>query len=284
MQEKGFVTILTGTYAFQDCVHFLASVRNFHQEPIVILINRVPRLLYPLLTIFGNIILQEAPDHENPVLSSRLAKITLNQLSPFQKTIFLDNDICLLSSLEPLFERLDNCELMIVKDVRPLVKDSINLLRIAQNDRNCDQVLPMLRSLGFPFQEDSVQFNTGMMAFGRTASIDNFFEQAEAYFQIVLDHQDELYLRDQGTFAAALETVQPNVKFLPYAYNYMSMYKKAYPEDLGGEVKVLHCTYEYRPQFAKNTTRTLYTRIFDRLARWLLPQRNKNPWRSRKAT
>ena len=54
--DKGFITILIGLYSFQDCIHFLASVRKFHQEPIVILIAGVPRYLYPLLKAFKNVI------------------------------------------------------------------------------------------------------------------------------------------------------------------------------------------------------------------------------------
>lgn len=281
--EKGFITILTGTYAFQDCIHFLASVRKFHQEPIIILIDRVPRFLYPCLTAFGNILLQEAPQSDNVVLSSRLAKFSLAEISPFTKTIYLDNDICLLENIDRLFDWLDEFELLIVKDVRSSIADSINLLRVKQDESSRDLVLPALQSLGFPLTENSVQFNGGLMAFSKSAKMSQFFSKTKEYFEIVLNNQDILYLRDQGAFASALEAVKPNVKFLPYIYNYMSMYKSAYPEDLGGDVKVLHCTYEYRPQYAKEITRTLYTRVFDRLAKYLLPDRNKNPWRKRQA-
>lgn len=44
-------------------------------------------------------------------------------------------------------------------------------------------------------------------------------------------------------------------------------------------IKVLHSTYPYRPQYAKDLTRSLYTRIFDRLAKVFLPNQTKNPWR-----
>ncbi|PLZ86198.1 hypothetical protein CI594_22325, partial [Fischerella thermalis CCMEE 5196] len=72
-ETRGFITILTGLYSFQDCIHFLAAIRKFHQEPIIILIDRVPKALYPLLTAFKNVILKPAPANENTVLASRLA-------------------------------------------------------------------------------------------------------------------------------------------------------------------------------------------------------------------
>ena len=72
-----------------------------------------------------------------------------------------------------------------------------------------------------------------------------------------------LLLKDQGAFAAAMMTAQPSVKVLPPTYNYLSKWKDNY--DLDEPIKVLHCTYPYRPQYAKNITRSWYTRIFDRV-------------------
>ncbi len=72
LETKGFITVLTGLYSFQDCVHFLASVRKFHREPIIVLIDRVPCVLYPLLQVFGNVRLQPAPHHENPVVVANI--------------------------------------------------------------------------------------------------------------------------------------------------------------------------------------------------------------------
>ncbi|MGA9379691.1 MAG: hypothetical protein WBV73_13080, partial [Phormidium sp.] len=84
---------------------------------------------------------------------------------------------------------------------------------------------------------------------------------------------------DQGAFAAAIETVQPQMKILPPIYNYLDKWKKNY--NINEPIKVLHCTYPYRPQYAKEITRSLYTRIFDRLAKVFLPNQTKNPWRVR---
>ena len=112
LETKGFITILTGLYSFQDCVHFLASVRKFHREPIVVLIDRVPRILYPLLLAFGNVKLQPAPPDENPVLASRQAKVALYEGSPFEKTIYMDCDICLLSTIDEVFDYLDEVDFL----------------------------------------------------------------------------------------------------------------------------------------------------------------------------
>ena len=65
--DRGFVTILTGMYSFQDCIHFLAAVRKFHQEPIAILIDGVSPALYPLLKAFGNVILKQAPANQTVI-------------------------------------------------------------------------------------------------------------------------------------------------------------------------------------------------------------------------
>jgi hypothetical protein len=84
-------------------------------------------------------------------------------------------------------------------------------------------------------------------------------------------------LKDQGAIASAIEVVRPNMKILPPTYNYLSKWKELY--EINESVKVLHCTYPYRPQYAKNITRSIYTRIFDQLAKFLLPNQVKNPWR-----
>ncbi|MEG5054139.1 hypothetical protein QUB35_26840, partial [Microcoleus sp. B13-B6] len=131
-------------YSFQDCIHFLASVRKFHREPIIILIDRSPRFLYPLLLVFGNVRLHAAPSHKNPVLASRQAKLALYQQSPFEKTIYLDCDICLLSPIYEVFDYLDEVDLLITEDVQPAIAKAANLLRVKQD------ILSTLQSVGLP--------------------------------------------------------------------------------------------------------------------------------------
>ncbi|OCR01406.1 hypothetical protein BCD67_23420 [Oscillatoriales cyanobacterium USR001] len=273
LETKGFITILTGLYSCQDCVHFLASVRKFHQEPIIILIDRVPVIFYPLLKAFGNVILQPAPSNKNPVLASRQAKLALYQASPFEKTIYMDCDICLLSPINEVFDYLDEFNFLVTEDVQPWITKASNLLRVKQN------ILPTLQSTGLPLQENSIQYNGGFMAFRKTIEIDNLFGKFQEYFKLVTEHQDVLLLKDQGAFAAAIETVKPKMKILPPIYNYLVKWQELYT--IQEPVKVLHCTYPHRPQYAKNVTRTLPTRIFDRLAQLTLPNQLKNPWRLR---
>ncbi|MEA5571679.1 glycosyltransferase [Calothrix sp. UHCC 0171] len=273
---RGFVTILTGLYSFQDCVHFLAAIRKFHQEPIIILIDRVPKILYPLLTVFKNVIIKPAPADENPVLASRHAKVALYAASEFEKTIYLDSDICLLSNINDVFECLDEYDFLLTEDVQPQIIKATNLLRGKQED-NINNVLPILQSIGLPLNKDSIQYNSGFIAFRKTETTEILFDKFKYYFEVVKQNQDKLLLRDQGAFASAIASVPLKMKILPPTYNYLSKWKNSYQVD--GEIKVLHCTYPYRPQDAKNITRSLYTRIFDRFAKIFLPNQVKNPWR-----
>lgn len=273
MATKGFITILTGLYSFQDCVHFLAAVRKFHQEPIIILIDRVPKVLYPLLTVFGNVILRPAPADENTVMASRLAKLALYQESPWEQTIYLDSDICLLANIQEVFAYLEEVDLLITEDVQPKISQATNLLRVKQ------EIVPTLQGAGLPLNENSIQYNGGFMAFRKSTKNAELFANFRKYFAVVRDRQDVLLLKDQGAFAAAIAVTQPNMKVLPPNYNYLSKWKDNY--QLEGEIKVLHCTYPYRPQYAKNITRSLYTRIFDKLAQFWLPNQVNNPWRTK---
>jgi len=277
-KTRGFITILTGLYSFQDCVHFLAAIRKFHDEPIIVLIDQVPPILYPFLKAFKNVILKPAPKHENPVLASRLAKISLYDASEFEQTIFLDSDICLLTNINDVFDALDTFDLLLTEDVQPAISKATNLLRGSQQE-NLDKVLPTLQAVGLPLQEDHIQYNSGLIAFSRTPEIKQLFSEFQRYFAIITENQDKLLLRDQGAFAAAIASVKPKMKVLPPTYNFLSKWKEAYQIDQ--EIKVLHCTYPYRPQYAKNITRSLYTRIFDKFAQVVLPNQVTNPWRKK---
>jgi hypothetical protein len=271
LETKGFITILTGLYSFQDCVHFLASVRKFHREPIIVLIDRVPRFLYPLLQVFGNVILKPAPSHENPVLASRQAKLALYEESAFEKTIYLDCDICLLSPIDEVFEFLDEVDLLVTEDVQPAIAKAANLLRVKQD------IVSTLQSVGFPLNENSIQYNGGFIAFTKNSKNHKFFQEFKKYFEIVIANQNVLLLKDQGAFAAAVESVKPKMKTLSPVYNYLDKWKDVYTIDK--PIKVMHCTYPYRPQYAKNVTRSPFTRIVDRTAQLFLPNQLNNPWR-----
>ncbi|MEH1941671.1 MAG: hypothetical protein V7L01_15830 [Nostoc sp.] len=277
-ETRGFITILTGLYPFQDCIHFLAAIRKFHQEPIIILIDQVPTVLYPFLKAFKNVILKQAPANKNTVLASRQAKLALYAASEFDKTIYLDSDICLLSDLNDVFEYLDEYDLLLTEDVQPSIVKATNLLRGKQEDL-LPNVLPILQSIGFPLQADSVQYNSGLIAFKKAEVNKVFFDEFQRYFEIVKNNQDKLLLKDQGAFASAIASVRPHMKILPPTYNYLSKWQDAY--NIQDQIKVLHCTYPYRPQYAKNISRSLYTRIFDRFAKVFLPNQVTNPWRTK---
>ncbi|MBD2778431.1 putative nucleotide-diphospho-sugar transferase [Iningainema tapete] len=275
-ETRGFITILTGLYSFQDCVHFLAAVRKFHQEPIIILIDQVPKILYPFLTAFKHVTLKPAPANANTVLASRQAKLALYESSDFDKTIYLDSDICLLDNINDVFEYLDEYDCLLTEDVQPYIVKATNLIR-GNQEENLHQVLPILQSVGLPLKEDSIQYNGGFLAFRKTETTKKLFDEFKRYFEIVKDNQEKLLLKDQGAFASAIATVCPKMKVLPHTYNYLSKWKDAYNVD--EPIKVLHCTYPYRPQYAKDVTRSFYTRVFDRLAKLFLPNQVTNPWR-----
>ncbi|MEG5096014.1 hypothetical protein QUB31_27340, partial [Microcoleus sp. B13-B4] len=88
--------------------------------------------------------LHAAPSHKNPVLASRQAKLALYQQSPFEKTIYLDCDICLLSPIYEVFDYLDEVDLLITEDVQPAIAKAANLLRVKQD------ILSTLQSVGLP--------------------------------------------------------------------------------------------------------------------------------------
>jgi len=280
--DRGFITILIGLYSYQDCLHFLTSVRRFHPEPIVIVIDQVPWDLKLILGCFKDISFVPAPRNPNPVLASRFAKINLYQLSPFQKTIYLDSDICLLAPIHELFDALEQADCLLTPDVRPDLADAINLLRVKQNSETDHDVIGTLNAAGIPCTAQARHYNSGLTAFRKSETNQLMFEKYQEYFDQIINRQDLFLLRDQGALAAAIEFAQPQLKELTPVYNFMSQWGKVYGE-LPEPIKVLHCTYPIRPQYAKNITRSWLTRIFDRWARVFLPTQLNNAWRQSKA-
>lgn len=262
-QTKGIITILTLLYYFQYCIHFLASVRKFHLEQILILIDRIPKILEPWLKVDGNVILQQALANENTVLSSRKAKTSLYEQSPFDKTIFIDSGICLLANISEIFDCLHEVDTVITGDVQPAITKNSSLLIVKQD------VVPTLKFLGLPLKENSIQHNTGFIGFNKSELNKKLFAKFKNYFdEIVFKNQDVLLLRYQGAFAATMEVVKPKVKVLPPTYNFLTKWKDAYG-DVTEPIKVLHCTYPYRPQYAKAVIHLFYTKALN-IAKFIL--------------
>ncbi|WP_228057137.1 putative nucleotide-diphospho-sugar transferase [Tychonema sp. LEGE 07203] len=215
--------------------------------------------------------MKPATSYKNPVLASRQAKLALYRESLFDKTIYMDCDICLLSPIDEVFDYLDEADLLVTEDVQPAIAKAGNLLRVKQD------ILLTLQSVGLPLNKNSIQYNGGFIAFRKNSTNYEFFQSFKKYFEIVVANQNVLLLKDQGAFAAAVESVRPKIKTLSPIYNYLDKWKDVYAIDK--PIKVMHCTYPYRPQYAKNVTRSLLTRMVDRTAKIFLPNQLNNPWR-----
>lgn len=91
-----------------------------------------------------------------------------------------------------MFEDLDEFDLLLTEDVQPAITKATNLLRGNQQE-NLPKVLQILQSVGLPLQENSVQYNSGLIAFRKNEIIQNFFAEFQKYFQVIQNHQDQLY-------------------------------------------------------------------------------------------
>ena len=161
--------------------------------------------------MFGNVILKPAPSHENPVLASRLAKLALYRESLLDKTIYMDCDICLLSAIDEVFDFLDGVDLLVTEDVQPAIPKAANLLRVKQD------ILSTLQSVGLPLNENSIQYNSGFIAFTKSRKTQELFTNFKKYFEMVVAHQNVLLLKNQGAFVAGVESVSEteNDNFVP---------------------------------------------------------------------
>lgn len=271
--DKGFITILTGLYAFQGCFHFLASVRKSHTEPVVVLIDAVPRVLQGLLTSYANVTLIPASSHKNAQLASRLDKVGLYELSPFSKTLYLDCDTCLLTNVGELFDLIDDADLVLTEDPQRSIGIATHLLRQKVS------VLNVLNATGLTVTEATIQYNSGLVGFGRSEGAERFFCEYRRFCQRVLRNQHILHLRDQGALAAAIEKAKPSTHVLPASYNYLHEWAHRYSTPGAHPIKIIHCRYPRRPVDLKAVTRSVYSMAFDVMAKLLLPSALDKEWR-----
>ena len=88
-----------------------------------------------------------------------------------------------------------------------------------------------MQSVGLPFGENTIQYNSGFIAFKKSSKNQEFFQNFKKYLEIVITNQNLLMLRDQGAFAAGIEAVKPKMKTLSPVYNYLDKWKATYTID-----------------------------------------------------
>lgn len=130
---------------------------------------------------------------------------------PFERAIFVDTDTLVLGDLSPVFRLLDRFDLALHQDV----------------NRGWDYQLP-----GVP--EAFTEFNTGVIAFRRTAAVEAFFGRWRENHERL--HRERGFVNDQPAFRQTLYESDLRVAPLPSEFHFLGNF----PNYIAWKVRLIH--------------------------------------------
>jgi hypothetical protein len=143
-------------------------------------------------------------------------KITGMQLSPFDKTVYLDTDTFVCNPIDEVFEFLDYFDLATTLEPKG---HSVNFWKNYQPD--------------YPIKLKGVlhEFNTGVVGFNKSPAVVEFFS---TWLRI---HRELNMYADMPTFREAYLQARVKVGILPHEYNFTGLKSLAIAY---GKVRVIH--------------------------------------------
>ena len=202
--KRGVLSIVWGTKSDAVLPRCRASVAKWHPE----LEHEVIRL-----------------EDEGP--QTLLRKSEMNDLSPFDQTLFVDADAMLLGRVDLAFEKAEKYGLACAISQSPWIR----------------------RYQGVELPMDEVEYNTGLVAWDKNHRSPQFhadpFDDVPAFFEAWKRHAEaidssivwvtddrgtigRMVANDQGSFTAALLEVGLNPYVLPLNYNLMPAYQRTW--------------------------------------------------------
>lgn len=206
MIPRGFVYVATGPGYLEEAAVSAASVRRHHPgTPICLVTDREIAPGGP----FDHVVRRSDTVHK-PV--DKL----LARHCPFERAIFLDTDTKVFGDLSPVFDLLEQFDLAALQDV----------------NRGWHYAMP---DVPLAFSE----FNTGVIAFRRSAAIEQFFAAWRT-------HYDELHrtlglVNDQPAFRRALYLSALRVAPLPSEFHFLGNVSNA----IMWNVRLIHARGDY---------------------------------------
>lgn len=198
--SQGILYVATGDEFIQEAILSAKQVSTVVNVPIAIITDC--EIDYP---VFDQVIIDDNPKY------SYLDKPRGLQMSPFDKTLFLDTDAYVVSPIDELFDLLDSFDIAATVD---------------PNEAS-------LRMRGFQYFDDvpeSVpEYNTGVVAFADTPEVSTFLGSW-------IKNYSESHHTDQPSFRKALATSPVEFTALSPLYNCFTNY----PMQVTGKVKILH--------------------------------------------
>ncbi len=253
MKRRGVIYCATTSICYLEAALISAmALRQKEPDLPITLISEHPLLeLLPLprYGITPRLLKVNEADNPNPSYLSRSIKTTLNTLSPYQETLFLDADILPLQPVSALWDHLCLGDFGMVADRLP----TLDLCdHVAEEEK--DYTLQRL-------PKETMQFNSGVMLWRNTAATQALFQQWHQEWQKFQKH-------DQLALMRAIATTQTSIIKLPSSYNISPIDSASVLFD-NHSVHLLHCwggmvgSGKFR-EFAQ----TFYPDVVDTVGNW----------------
>jgi hypothetical protein len=203
--KRGVVYIATGNQFVEEAKISADSVKTVMPDvPITLFTEQEIES-----EIFDDIISIDSPRHDFGDQVYHLDR------TPYERTIFLDSDIYLDSSIEDVFEVLDKFDIAASQDARNYSSTRINLDKVEK--------IPDCFS----------EYNSGVVGFRKNSAIQEFFEIWKKAYEEVVDRGQ---IHNQAAFRYALYHSDTRIATLPREYN--CLFRN--PDQVYGKVKVFH--------------------------------------------
>lgn len=195
--DLGAIWVAYGDPAVKEARQSMISVRERHPDlPLAVISNRDPRLLDAQLIEF--------PD-EDP--GARTAKLSVAELTPFGKTLYLDADTVAVSSLAGGFYLLESFDLALAVDIRITAQGGVLRpeadLYHEEERRFTKEILPA---------PQVTQYACGMVFFNKCEDVLRLFEAWQ-------EEWGRWRSRDQAAFLRALHRTPVRHIALPVEWN-----------------------------------------------------------------
>jgi hypothetical protein len=186
----GVVYVAYGEKAHLEACLSVRSLRNHHDWPVAVISDRQPE----------NGKWLNVPDGSGG-LAGRWAKVHLDQLTPFDRTLFLDADTRVYGDLSVGFAALDRGWDLVMVASPAQGDDAFMLLR--ERERQATAV---------ELARGTLQLNTGVMWFRKSERLGDLFDEWRAEWS-------RWKHRDQGALLRAMQRVPVKLFLLGWPFN-----------------------------------------------------------------
>lgn len=224
--DRGYLYIAYGESFTKEALLSIESLRRFTDLPIALFTDQPKECVTENISIYAQI-----------KVNHLRAKVDYMDMSPFEKTVFLDSDTVVVRNCDDMFDLLDRFDVAIVNDY-------------ARKRKKYSDIVPEYREIPYAFSEA----NSGVIAFNNSTRTQAFLKMWKEYFY---KYFRETNGWDQVSFRISLWNSNVRIHHMPFEYNVRSkanrekqrQFKHEFGED-HMESRIIHIHYD--PEIHQN--------------------------------